>query len=163
MKYSWAIKIGVILWVFIGRASIDFGQPQGVVIANQMYLPRDLYMILTFVTFQPSDAAIPAAVEWAVGTLLGSVTTGAAVLAVAFLGFGMLFGHLDWRTGARVVLGIFILFGAPMIARELAVLARDGTGAETGQVAAAGIPQTHAILKNASAADPYAGAGLPQQ
>jgi type IV secretion system protein VirB2 len=120
-------------------------------------------MMSTFVTFQPSGAAIPAAVEWAVGTLLGSVATGAAVLAVAFLGFGMLFGHLDWRTGARVVVGIFILFGAPMIARELAALARDGNEAETGYGATAGIPQTNAIPKNASAADPYAGAGLPQQ
>ena len=119
-------------------------------------------MMLTFATVEPSDAAIPTAVEWALGTLLGSVATGVAVLAVAFLGFGMLFGHLDWRTGARVVLGIFILFAAPMIARELAALARDGTGAETGHVATAGITQTNAIPKNASAADPYAGAGLPQ-
>lgn len=123
----------------------------------------DFPVTFTFVTFQPSDAAIPAAVEWAVGTLLGSVATGAAVLAVAFLGLGMLSGHLDWRTSARVVLGIFILFGSPMIARELAALARDGTGAETGQVATGGTPQTHAVPKNPSAADPYAGAGLPRQ
>lgn len=120
-------------------------------------------MMLPFVTFQPSDAAIPAAFEWAVGALLGSVATGAAVLAVAFLGFGMLFGHLDLRIGARVVVGIFILFGAPMIAGELAALARDSTGAETAPVAAVGIPQTPAVPKNTSAADPYAGAGLPQQ
>ena len=30
---------------------------------------------------------------------------------------GMLTGRIDWRTGVRVVLGIFILFGAPMIVR----------------------------------------------
>lgn len=120
-------------------------------------------MILTFATLQPSDAAIPAAVEWALGTLLGSLATGVAVLAVAFLGFGMLFGHLDWRTGTRVVLGIFILLGAPMIAQVLAALARDGIGAERDQVAVEGIPQTPAVSKNRSAADPYAGAGLPQQ
>lgn len=120
-------------------------------------------MILSFATIQASNAAIPAAVDWAVGALLGSVATGVAVLAVAFLGFGMLFGHLDWRTGARVVLGIFILFGAPMIARELMALARDGEAAETGKVAAGALPQQPAVPKNAPAADPYAGAGLPQQ
>ena len=110
-----------------------------------------------------SDAAIPAAVDWAVGTLLGTVATGVAVLAVAFLGIGMLFGHLDWRTGARVVLGIFILFGAPMIAHELMTLARNGEADGSGQVASGGIPQQPVVPKNAPVADPYAGAGLPQQ
>jgi type IV secretory pathway VirB2 component (pilin) len=120
-------------------------------------------MMFTFANVEPSDAVIPTAVEWALGTLLGSVVTGAAVLAVAFLGFGMLFGHLNWRTGARVVLGIFILFGAPKIARELMALARDGTEAGAGQVARGGIPQTPVGPKNASASDPYAGAEMPQQ
>ena len=110
-----------------------------------------------------SDAALPAAVDWAVGTLLGSVATGVAVLAVAFLGFGMLLGHLDWRTGARVVLGIFILFGAPRIALELMALARNGEAAESGQVVAGGIPQQPILPKNMPVADPYAGAGLPQK
>lgn len=120
-------------------------------------------MFLVAVDSYASDAAIPAAVDWAVGTLLGSVATGVAVLAVAFLGFGMLFGHLDWRTGARVVLGIFILFGAPMIARELAGLARGGEMAQSDQVAAEGLPPQPAVPTNAPVADPYAGAGFPQQ
>jgi type IV secretion system protein VirB2 len=123
----------------------------------------DLPMMLTFTIIQPSDAAIPAAVDWAVGTLLGSVATGVAVLAVAFLGFGMLFGHLDWRTGARVVLGIFILFGAPMIAQELAGLARGDAAKAPGQVAADGVPRQPTVPENAPVADPYAGAGLPQR
>ena len=120
-------------------------------------------MFLFAVDSYASDAAIPAAVDWAVGSLLGSVATGVAVLAVAFSGFGMLFGHLDWRTGTRVVLGIFILFGAPMIARELMALGRNGDAVESGQLAAEGIPQQPAVPKNAPVADPYAGAGLPQQ
>lgn len=127
--------------------------------SNSLELPVILFMSL----MQPSDAAIPTAVEWAVGALLGSVATGVAVLAVAFLGFGMLFGHLDWRTGTRVVLGIFILFGAPMIARELAGFARSGEAAESGQVASGAILQQPAAPKNAPVADPYAGAGMSQR
>jgi type IV secretion system protein VirB2 len=120
-------------------------------------------MIAIFGNILPSDAAIPAAIQWIVTTLLGGVATGVAVLAVAFLGFGMMFGHLDWRTGTRVVLGIFILFGAPMITRELAALARGDEVAAPGQVAVGAVPSRPAVPKNAPAADPYAGAGLPQQ
>jgi type IV secretion system protein VirB2 len=120
-------------------------------------------MMIALTTVQPSDAAIPAAVDWAVGTLLGSVASGVAVLAVAFLGFGMLAGRIDWRTGVRVVLGIFILFGAPMIARELAALARGDAAITTDQAAADRIPRQPTVPENAPVADPYAGAGLPQQ
>jgi type IV secretion system protein VirB2 len=120
-------------------------------------------MYLVAFNFYALGAALPAAVDWAVGTLLGSAATGVAVVAVAFLGFRMLFGHLDWRTAARVVLGIFILFGAPMIARELMALKRDGEASKSGQMAAGGIPQQPVVPENASVVDPYAGAGLPQQ
>ena len=123
----------------------------------------EFHVILNFATVQPSDAAIPAAVDWAVGTWLGNVATGVAVLAVAFLGFGMLFGYLDWRTGARVVLGIFILFGAPMIARELAALAHGDGIAAPDRVATGGKPRQPSVPENAPVPDPYAGAGLPQQ
>ena len=120
-------------------------------------------MFLFAVDSYASDAAIPAAVDWAVGTLMGSVATGVAVLAVAFLGFGMLSGRIDWRTGVRVVLGIFILFGAPLIARELMALGRNGDAVETGQLDAGRIPQHPVGPKNAPVADPYAGAVMPQQ
>jgi type IV secretion system protein VirB2 len=98
-----------------------------------------------------------------VGTLLGSVATGVSVLAVAFLGFGKMFGHLDWRTGERVALGIFILFGAPVIARELAALARGDEAAAPSQMAAGVLPKQLTMPKNTPAADPYAGAEMPQR
>lgn len=72
--------------------------------------------------------ALPATVRWIEGALLGSVATGVAVLAVAFVGYGMLAGRLDWRTGLRVVLGVFILFGAPLLVRELTGAVRGGEG-----------------------------------
>lgn len=55
------------------------------------------------------------AVNWAQGTLLGTFATVAAVIAVAAVGFMMLTGRINWRYGATVVLGCFILFGATSI------------------------------------------------
>ncbi len=55
------------------------------------------------------------AVGWLQGTLLGTVATVAAVIAVASVGFLMLTGRMNWRYGATVILGCFILFGASAI------------------------------------------------
>jgi type IV secretion system protein VirB2 len=55
------------------------------------------------------------AVNWVQGTLLGNVATAAAVIAVAMVGFMMLSGRLRWKTGATVILGCFVLFGATTI------------------------------------------------
>jgi len=55
------------------------------------------------------------AVGWLQGTLLGTVATTVAVIAVAAVGFMMLTGRLNWRYGATVILGCFILFGASAI------------------------------------------------
>lgn len=58
---------------------------------------------------------ILAALGWVQGTLLGHVATTVAVIAVAMVGFMMLTGRINWRMGATVVLGCFILFGATTI------------------------------------------------
>ena len=55
------------------------------------------------------------AVQWLQGTLLGTVATVVAVIAVATVGFMMLTGRINWRYGATVILGCFILFGAASI------------------------------------------------
>ena len=55
------------------------------------------------------------AVDWLQGTLLGNVATAVAVIAVAAVGFMMLTGRMNWRYGATVVVGLFILFGAASI------------------------------------------------
>ena len=61
------------------------------------------------------SGAISGAMGWLQGTLLGTVATVAAVIAVAGVGFMMLTGRLNWRYGATVILGCFILFGAGAI------------------------------------------------
>jgi type IV secretion system protein VirB2 len=58
------------------------------------------------------SGAIVGAVSWLQGTLLGTVATVVAVIAVASVGFMMLTGRMNWRYGATVILGCFILFGA---------------------------------------------------
>lgn len=58
---------------------------------------------------------IVAALGWLQGTLLGNVATAIAVMAVAAVGFMMLTGRLNWRFGATVIIGVFILFGAGAI------------------------------------------------
>ncbi len=55
------------------------------------------------------------AVLWLQGTLLGTVATTVAVMAVAAIGFMMLTGRMNWRFGATVIVGVFILFGATTI------------------------------------------------
>ncbi|MXP14739.1 type VI secretion protein [Altererythrobacter confluentis] len=58
---------------------------------------------------------IVAALGWLQGTLLGNVATAVAVMAVAAVGFMMLTGRVNWRFGATVIIGVFILFGASTI------------------------------------------------
>jgi type IV secretion system protein VirB2 len=55
------------------------------------------------------------AVHWLQGTLLGTVATVAAIIAVASVGFLMLTGRINWRYGVTVIVGCFILFGAASI------------------------------------------------
>lgn len=61
------------------------------------------------------SGVIVGAVHWLQGTLLGTVATVAAVIAVAVVGMMMLTGRINWRYGATVILGCFILFGAASI------------------------------------------------
>ena len=61
------------------------------------------------------SGVIVSAASWLRGTLLGTLATIVAVIAVAAVGFGMLTGRINWRHGAVVILGCFVLFGAASI------------------------------------------------
>lgn len=69
---------------------------------------------------------IVAALGWLQGTLLGNVATAAAVMAVAAVGFMMLTGRMNWRFGATVIIGTFILFGAGAIVSGIQSAAMAG-------------------------------------
>ncbi len=67
-------------------------------------------------SYDPAGSGpIVGAVHWVEGTLLGTVATVVAVIAVASVGFMMLTGRMNWRYGVTVILGCFILFGAASI------------------------------------------------
>lgn len=66
------------------------------------------------------------AVNWLQGTLLGTVATVVAVIAVAMVGFMMLTGRINWRHGAVVIFGCFILFGAASIVAGIRAAASGG-------------------------------------
>ncbi len=72
------------------------------------------------------SGVIIGAVNWLQGTLMGTVATVAAVIAVAAVGFMMLTGRINWRHGAVVILGCFILFGAASIVAGIRAAATGG-------------------------------------
>ena len=66
------------------------------------------------------------AVNWLQGTLLGNVATALAVIAVGATGLLMLTGRIDWRRGAVVILGCFIVFGAASIVAGIRSVSSGG-------------------------------------
>lgn len=97
---------------------------------------RRLLAPVLLVAAGPLSAAIPgdpqgsgvivAAANWLQGTLLGTIATVAAVIAVATVGFMMLTGRINWRHGAVVILGCFVLFGAASIVAGIRTAAAVG-------------------------------------
>ena len=89
-----------------------------------MKLARGVAALPLIIASSPAFAAgqdpqgsgpIVAALMWLQGTLLGNVATAVAVIAVAMVGFMMLTGRMNWRFGATVIIGCFVLFGAGAI------------------------------------------------
>lgn len=114
-----------------------------------------------FYSTAPSDGStLVEAANWAASLLTGRVGTIVAILAVATVGFAMLLGRVSVRDGARVVIGCFVLFGAPAIARDLLGLARWNGDSVAVEVEAS--PPPIAVPSPPPPnRDPYAGASLP--
>lgn len=89
------------------RTSKSFGAFGSSIMAKSVHA-QDL-------TDPEGSGPIVSAVHWLQGTLLGTIATTVAVIAVASVGFLMLTGRINWRYGATVILGCFILFGAASI------------------------------------------------
>ena len=106
-----------------------------------------------------SGTSVFEAVEWVQQLFLGQIATALAVIAIALIGVQLLTGRLVWRDGARVVLGCFILFGAPAIARGFMAAARDAGGVSyLAPVRSA--PALTIVPKQSPQFDPYAGASV---
>ena len=103
--------------------------------------------------------ALAASVEWMTGTLLGSLAIGLCVIAVATVGLMMLSGRIAIREAARVVLGCFVLLGAPVIANAFS----GAWQAEQSIIIPPSLPPEPARKPlPQSTYDPYAGASLRQ-
>lgn len=74
----------------------------------------------------PGSGPINNALGWIQGTLLGNLATTAAVIAVAACGFMMLTGRMNWRYGATVIVGCFVLFGSAVIVAGIQSAAAAG-------------------------------------
>lgn len=115
----------------------------------------------------PGQGVFVAALQWLQGTLLGSVATAIAVIAVAWVGMSLLSGRIDIRRGLQVIFGCFILFGASTVAAALVAAAQDAISTSDGSPEPPQPPQPiyadSATSSPAKAApyDPYAGAALP--
>jgi type IV secretion system protein VirB2 len=109
------------------------------------------------------SGAIVAAVQWLQGTLLGTIATVVAVIAVASVGFMMLTGRINWRYGATVIVGCFILFGAASIASGIqASMSGPEASAAPYVPPPPSLPPTPPAPPPANP-DPYAGAAVPSR
>lgn len=100
-----------------------------------------------------------AAAEWLAAVLTGSAAVAASVLAVAGVGFLMLYGALPARKAARVAVGCFIVFSASAIATGIVgSFARPPEEPQQEQR-----PLYTPATPRASSADPYGGASVPDE
>lgn len=102
-----------------------------------------------------------AAVDWLQGTLLGTVATTIAVIAVAWVGLMMLAGRASVRHGLNVIAGCFILFGAATIAAGIRASVSGAGPVSEAEALPPPAPPPALPAPPAASADPYAGASLP--
>lgn len=108
------------------------------------------------------------ATNWIEGTLLGSLATSVAVIAVAMLGFLLLTGRASLRRGMTVLLGCFLLFGSAAIADGLRLALGTGSEERAAPTATTAAPSplaevaTPPLTPRPAPYDPYAGAAVPQ-
>lgn len=103
--------------------------------------------------------ALSSAVRWIEAMMLGTIATTLAILAIAVLGFLMLQGRLDWKRAARVIVGCFLIFGAPVISAGL--LGRiDNQPAYSRSMAAPESDMPPPPPRKNEQFDPYAGAAV---
>jgi type IV secretory pathway VirB2 component (pilin) len=107
-----------------------------------------------------------AAVEWLQGTLLGTIATSVAIVAIAAVGLSMLTGRIPLRRGGTVILGCFILFGASSIVAGFQRVAGLGSSVDDQPPVRVTADTSPLIVppppsSPARPYDPYAGASVP--
>jgi type IV secretory pathway VirB2 component (pilin) len=118
--------------------------------------------MVSFYQSPGTDSALADSADWIRDLLTGSVGTTIAVIAIAWLGFALLQGRATVRDGARIILGCFILFGAPQLAASIAHMAHSEQSAPATS-AFQPAPKPVALPTKPPVFDPYAGASVPNQ
>ena len=109
-----------------------------------------------------NQSALASAAAWLVNLTQGSFGTTIAILSIAWLGFALLRGQLALRRGAYIVIGCFILFGAPTIANGLLLLVRSAVPTVTPTPPPQMAPPPMVLPSPPPPnPDPYAGASVP--
>ena len=98
---------------------------------------------------------LPAASDWITGTFFGDLATSLCVLAVAFIGFRLMMGQMAVRDGLRVIIGCFVLLGAPAIASGLLTVAGEPDAPGRAVVTTTVLPDVPSRPY-----DPYLGASI---
>ncbi|MFA6112796.1 MAG: TrbC/VirB2 family protein [Sphingomonas sp.] len=117
-------------------------------------------MIASMILAQ-EPSAIVAGVMWVRDALLGTVATSVAVICVAAIGYEFLAGRVPVRRTVTILLGCFVLLGAPHIAAALSALAmREPSSALVGRESA--VPLSVMSPRGSARStpdpfDPYAG------
>lgn len=112
-----------------------------------------------------SSNAVLAAAIWLETTLLGTLATSVAIIAVAAFGFQMLVGRLDPRRGVTVLIGCFLVFGATSIAAGIRSMVDVGLAPAPIAARETPLAPPFAEIKRGpkrAVIDPYAGASVPQ-
>lgn len=109
------------------------------------------------------SSVLVAAVTWLQETVLGTVATTVAIIAVAWVGLLMLMGRANFRYGLTVIAGCFILFGASSIVAGIQGSVASGSDraflAPPPEIPAPTLPPAPPAVNR----DPYSGAAMPTQ
>ena len=112
-----------------------------------------------------SPNAAVAAVNWLEASLVGTLATTVAIIAVAWFGMMLLAGHVPSRRGVQIIFGCFIIFGASSIAAGITNALGKGPTEFSSPA-----PEPPLLVVSPVAPlrpgpvppyDPYAGAALP--
>lgn len=83
---------------------------------------------------QDQSGIFAAAIRWLVNLATGDLALVIATVAIAVVGLMMLDGRVDWRRGARVILGCFLIFGAGSISSAFMASGRDAAPQQAARI-----------------------------